>query len=161
MTRPLPIEARLKPEGACVGVGGKVAPLATEPLDSLLLRLLGGTPTPSFNEETNTKMQTKSKSCKEKKLIASLRERLQHAKMIFFGSRALFPDLIVKKIGSRSFLYSKKCYFSSRAIRSFLSKNTSELLDHLLLYPGSGSTRWRILVPVRNRYRLPLCRYYS
>ena len=67
-------------------------------------------------------MQTKSKSCKEKKLIASLRERLQHAKMIFFGSRALFPDLIVKKIGSRSFLYSKKCYFSSRAIRSFLSE---------------------------------------
>ena len=53
-------------------------------------------------------MQTKSKSCKEKKLIASLRERLQHAKMIFFGSRALFPDLIIKKIGVRS--YWTICY---------------------------------------------------
>ena len=53
MTRPLPIEARLKPEGAGVGVGGNVAPLATEFRDSLLRRLLG-TPTPNLIGETNT-----------------------------------------------------------------------------------------------------------
>ena len=66
MTRPLPIEARLKPEGAGVGVGGQVAPLATEFRDSLLRRLLG-TPTPNLIGETNTQ---KCKIIKNKKVFS-------------------------------------------------------------------------------------------
>ena len=36
--RPLPIEARLRPDVGAVGVGGSVAPRVTEFRDSLLLR---------------------------------------------------------------------------------------------------------------------------
>ena len=59
-TRPLPIEARLRPEGAGVGVGGKVAPLLTEFRDSLRRRV------PEWLEGKNAKKckQTKRKESK-------------------------------------------------------------------------------------------------
>ncbi len=56
-TRPLPIEARLIPEGAGVGVGGKVAPRETELRDSLRRRL----PRVRVGRTQNKKMQTKFK----------------------------------------------------------------------------------------------------
>jgi hypothetical protein len=54
-TRPLPIEARLRPEGAGVGVGGKVAPLLTEFRDSLRRRV------PEWLEGKNAKNANKQK----------------------------------------------------------------------------------------------------
>jgi hypothetical protein len=57
--RPLPIDARLSPEGAVVGVGGKVAPRVTELRDSLLRRLL-------VPPEAPTKQKTKTKNKKHK-----------------------------------------------------------------------------------------------